>query len=234
MITQFFGRSGYTFRIKNKSTPEGYKILSLCESEYTYTFMFMSQIKPSNVSLIPNVNKIGAEVYHLVNQLPPHKAFTIFMDNYFSSINLFNFLWNNDYEACNTVRINTAKFSIILKKEKEKKDLEWDFLKSVIVDNVLSLLWIDNGPVTILTTMHIIDGDGSRINKERRNPRETSTNSSKVRSVFGILLVKFYPYQKLSMITIIIWGVWISPISCTVIIQHNLQFVGHGCLCSFG
>jgi len=92
MITQFSRRNGHTFRIKNKLTPEGYKILSLCESGYTYIFMFMSQIKPSNVSLIPNVNKIGAEVYHLINQLPSHKAFTIFMDNYFSSINLFNFL----------------------------------------------------------------------------------------------------------------------------------------------
>ena len=126
----------------------------------------MSRIKPSNVSLIPNVNKIGAEVYHLVNQLPPHKAFTIFMDNYFSSINLFNFLQNNSYGACGTVHTNTAKFPIILKKEKEKKDLEWDFLKGIIVDNVLLLLWIDNGLVTMLTTMHIIDGDRSRINKE--------------------------------------------------------------------
>lgn len=53
--------------------------------------MFISRIKPSNVDPIPNVNKIGAEVYYLVHQLPPRKAFNIFMDNYFSSINLFNF-----------------------------------------------------------------------------------------------------------------------------------------------
>jgi len=125
--------------------------------------MFILRIKPLNVSPIPNVNKIGAEVYHLVNQLPPYKAFTIFMDNYFSSINLFNFLQNNGYGACGTVHMNTAKFPIVLKKE---KDLEWDFLKGIIVDNVLSLLWIDNGPVTMLTTMHVIDGDRSRINKE--------------------------------------------------------------------
>src|ERR1044071_7761541 len=75
MIVRFSGRSGYTYHIKNKPTPEGYKIFSLCESRYTYAFMFISQIKPSNIEPIPNVNRIGAEVYHLVHQLPSCKAF---------------------------------------------------------------------------------------------------------------------------------------------------------------
>ena len=118
------------------------------------------------------------------------------MDNYFSSINLFNFLQNNGYGACGTARTNTAKFPVVLKKEKEKKDLEWDYLKGVVVDNVLSLLWIDNGPVTMLTTIHVIDGNGSRVNKERRRPRETSSNSNKVKSVFGESARKILPIPK--------------------------------------
>jgi hypothetical protein len=92
MIARFSGRSAHTFRIKNKPTPEGYKILSLCDSGYTYTFMFTSRVEKSNVDVIENVNKIGAEVYHLVGQLPSQKQFNIYMDNYFSSINLFSFL----------------------------------------------------------------------------------------------------------------------------------------------
>jgi hypothetical protein len=36
MIARFSGRSVYTVRIKNKPTPEGYKILSLCDAGYTY------------------------------------------------------------------------------------------------------------------------------------------------------------------------------------------------------
>ena len=43
------------------------------------------------------------------------------------------------------------------------------------------MLWIDNGPVTMLTTIHNID---SKVSKERRRPRETSTNSKKIKSVF--------------------------------------------------
>jgi len=157
----------------------------------------MSRIKPSNVEPIPNVNRIGAEVYHLVHQLPSRKAFNIFMDNYFSSINLFNFLRSEGYGACGTVRTNTAKFPITLKKEKERKDLKWDFLKGIAVDNVLALLWIDNNPVTMLSTIHIIEGKGSRIDKERRRPRETSTNSNKIKSVFGNSIRKVLPIPKI-------------------------------------
>jgi hypothetical protein len=197
MIARFFGRSGHTFRIKNKPTPQGYKILSLCDSGYTYTFMFMSRIKPSNVDLIPNVNRTGSEVYHLVRQLPSQKAFNIFMDNYFSSINLYNFLRNKGYGACGTVRINTAKFPITLKKEKERKDLEWDHLKGITVDNVLVILWIDNGPVTMLSTIHAIEGEESRVDKERRRPRETSTNSNKLKTVFGESVRKVLPIPKM-------------------------------------
>ncbi len=67
IIARFSGWSVHTFWIKNKPTPEGYKILSLCELGYTYIFMFISRIENSNVDAIANVNKIGVEVYHLVS-----------------------------------------------------------------------------------------------------------------------------------------------------------------------
>ncbi|CAG8849179.1 531_t:CDS:1, partial [Racocetra persica] len=60
MIARFRGRSGYTVRIKNKPTPERYKILSLCDSGYTYCFIFTSHIESNTeINPIPNVNKIG-------------------------------------------------------------------------------------------------------------------------------------------------------------------------------
>ncbi|CAG8633738.1 21905_t:CDS:2 [Dentiscutata erythropus] len=62
MIVCFSGRSAHTFRIKNKPTPEDYRILSLCESGYTYSFMFTSRIESSHVDLISNINKTGLEV----------------------------------------------------------------------------------------------------------------------------------------------------------------------------
>ena len=61
------------------------------------------------------------------------------MDNYFISINLFSYLQKKGFEVCKTVRVNTAKFPVILKKEKEKQH-EWDFLISAVVEEVLVLL----------------------------------------------------------------------------------------------
>ena len=42
MIARFSGRSIHTVQMKNKPTPEGYKIVSLCDAGYTWTFTFTS------------------------------------------------------------------------------------------------------------------------------------------------------------------------------------------------
>ena len=70
-MIRFSGRSGHTFRMKNKPTPEGYKIMSLCERGYTYTFTFESHIMTNNeVPSISGLNKIGSLVSYLATQLP--------------------------------------------------------------------------------------------------------------------------------------------------------------------
>ncbi|UZO25158.1 uncharacterized protein OCT59_017439 [Rhizophagus irregularis] len=51
-------------------------------------------------------------------------------------------------------------------------------LSGVVVDDVLAVLWMDNGPVTMLSTIHQINGDENRIERIRRRPRETSTNAT--------------------------------------------------------
>ena len=167
MIARFTGRSSHTFRIKNKLTPEGYKIFSLCDSGYTYSFLFLSRtLKNPIVNQISNLNYTSCQVYHLIKQLPLLRSFNIYMDNYFSNINLFKFLRDHNYGACGTVKTNSSKFPNSLK---VKKKLDWNTLSGVVVDQVLSVLWIDNGPVTMLSTIHEIDnGLQNRIIRERR------------------------------------------------------------------
>ena len=124
MIARFSGRSAHTVRIKNKPTPEGYKILSLCDAGYTYTFIFTSRIQNQpEVQIIPELSKIGSEVYHLVFQLPKNKAFNIYMDNYFTDIKLFKYLHKRKFEVCETVCKNSANFPQIFKVDKK---LDWD------------------------------------------------------------------------------------------------------------
>ncbi|CAB4476133.1 unnamed protein product [Rhizophagus irregularis] len=112
MIARFSGKSAHTVRIKNKSTPEGYKILSLCDAGYTYTFIFTFRIQTHpEIQQVSDLSKVGNEVYHLISQLPiEDKSFNIYMDNYFSSIKLFKYLREKKIGACGTVYTNSANF----------------------------------------------------------------------------------------------------------------------------
>jgi hypothetical protein len=196
MIIRFSGRSGHTFRIKNKPTPEGYKIMSLCEKGYTYTFTFESRIVANDkIPSIPGLNKTGSLVSYLVTQLPTNRAYNIYMDNYFTSIPLFHYLRTNGYGACGTVRVNSAMFPASLKIEKSIH-LDWNTLSGVVVNDVLAILWIDNGPVHMLTTIHGIKDDKWKIPTIRRRPRETSSNAINVRRVFGEATQKEVPIPK--------------------------------------
>src|SRR6266542_3407172 len=63
MIARFSGRSAYTIRIKNKPTLKGYKILSLCDADYIYAFIFTFRIQNQpEVQPIPSLNRVGNEV----------------------------------------------------------------------------------------------------------------------------------------------------------------------------
>jgi hypothetical protein len=166
IIARFSGRSSHTFRIKHKPTPQGYKIYSLCDAGYTYTFIFLSRtFHHPHVEKIQNLSQTSCEVWHLLKQLPKKLFFNVYMDNFFSNINLFSFLRNKNIGACGTVRTNSSKFPDILK---IKKQLEWNTLSGVVIDNVLSLLWYDNGPVTMLTTIYEINSKNHYIKRERR------------------------------------------------------------------
>jgi hypothetical protein len=160
MIVRFTGRSPHTFRLKGKPTPEGFKILALCDYGYTWTFLPTSRINTNKeVKKIDQINGTGCLVLHLVEQLPfKLKAFNIFMDNYFSSIPLFQHLRLMRIGACGTCQTNSAKFPKVLKVGKETK-LDWDTRSGVVVDDVLATLWIDNGAVTMLSTIHELIGD---------------------------------------------------------------------------
>jgi hypothetical protein len=185
MVARFSGRSAHTFRIKGKPTPEGYKILALCEHGYTYDFLFTSRVEKTPASEpVRGLNAIGNQVWQLVKSLPANRAFNVYMDNYFSSIPLFKHLRDNNIGACGTVRTNSAKFPKELKVSKNSR-LDWNTIAGKVVDDVLAVLWVDNAPVTMLTTIHRLGGEDWTMQRKRRRPRETSTNAATVRRVFG-------------------------------------------------
>lgn len=105
------------------------------------------------------------------------------MDNYFTSINLFQHLRNHNNRACGTAR-KQGGVPKELQVEKGTK-LNWDTRSGIVVGGVLVVFWQDNGPVTTMTTIHGIVGVEWMVLLKRCQPQVTSTNAVNVRAVFG-------------------------------------------------
>ena len=68
------------------------------------------------------LSKVGSQVLHLVEQLPYQRhPYNIYMDNYFTSVPLFQHLRQTNIGACETVRKIAAKFPKELKVDKGTK-----------------------------------------------------------------------------------------------------------------
>ena len=80
--------------------------------------------------------------------------------------------------------------------EDMRGDLDWNTLLGKVVENVLAILWIDNGPVTMLTTIHNI-GEEWTVTHEHHRPRKTSSNANTVYQVFGNLSRKALEIPKI-------------------------------------
>ncbi|KAG0217668.1 hypothetical protein BGW41_000527, partial [Actinomortierella wolfii] len=104
-----------------------------------------SRVAPPRIMKLPGFNLTENIVYHLVKQLPTQRPYNIYMDNYFSSVRLFQRLRDENYRACGTAR-STGGFPKELQVKKSTK-LDWDTRSGAIIGSVLAVLWQDNGPV---------------------------------------------------------------------------------------
>lgn len=135
MMVRFSGRSMHTVHMKNKLIPEGFKILSLCDSGYTYTFIPTSRVAPTQVTRVEGLTQTGNTVNHLVQRLPySWLSFNVYMDNYFSSVKLFQHLRNIGIGACGTAR-RQAGIPKELQVDKAIK-LDWDTWSGIVQDGV--------------------------------------------------------------------------------------------------
>jgi hypothetical protein len=186
MMIRFSGRSAHTHRMNLKPTPEEYKVIALAAQGYCYTFEFVSRIEGAHVPRIDGLSATGSLVAALCEQLPANaRQFNVFMDDVFSSIPLFSYLRSKGIGACGTVRSNSARYPKGMQLRGTKFKLDWNTIKTKEVGDVLVVCWIDDGAVQLLTTVHRVQGDEWFVVRNRRRPRETSTNAATVRRVFG-------------------------------------------------
>jgi hypothetical protein len=191
MMIKYYGRSFHTIKMPKKPIKQGYKMWALCEAGYLYNFMFHSRKEGiGELKKHPNLCDTQSMVFQMAKTLPRDKdqIYTIYMDNLFTSINLFRLLREAGFGACGTTRKNAsgeeypALFTIL--KEKYDKKLPWGTLTAVPVKGVLCLAWVDNNTVLALTTVHTIHEACDLITRWRRAPAPTSTNAAIARKPF--------------------------------------------------
>jgi hypothetical protein len=124
--------------MKGKPTPEGYKILALCQAGYTYSFLYTSRIKSIiGIEKITGLTMTSSAVVHLAQSFPySARSFNMYMNNHFSNIPLFKYLRGLNIGACGAVRINSSRFPEALKVNKTVK-LQWNTLTAIVVDQQL-------------------------------------------------------------------------------------------------
>jgi hypothetical protein len=138
---------------------------------------------PPNPPLNPLLDPLSAEL----TIASPVASYSIYMDNYFSSVALFNHLYTHHYGACGTARPKNGVPPLLQELKEHAKDIQWGSLYAIPVQNVLCLAWQDNNIVFSMSTLHSAD---NFVPRKRKRPGKTSTNAVIARRVFGEEIVK--------------------------------------------
>ena len=118
-MVRFYGRSPDTYKMPNKPIKQGYKIYALADAGYIWWFIWASRkqgltdtVKYKHLSLTASM------VLQTVKRLPSRHQYlyTIYMDNYFSSIPLFRLMRSSGYGACGITRPGRKEWLELLRK----------------------------------------------------------------------------------------------------------------------
>jgi hypothetical protein len=158
-------RSGIRQYMKNKPTKWGIKLWVLADSSNGYTIDFNVYIGKSQHEA-PSHNGLGYDVVmKLVN---PYlgQGYHVYFDNFFTSPKLVEDLFMNGTPSSGTCKINRAGFPKSMKDVKVwAKKLKRGSMRWARESNVLTLQWVDNRPVSLITS---IDSANDKKDVERR------------------------------------------------------------------
>lgn len=158
-MVKFKGRSSLRQYMPKKPIKRGYKIWMRCDQS---GFVCQFEIYTGKVDQLVERNLGERVVKNLCENLygRNHK---VFMDNYFSSYNLYKFLETKAIFACGTVNMSCKQMPKNLCSDKALKRGEYDW--AVSNDNIVCVKWKDRRCVHILSTM---ENATTQCNVERR------------------------------------------------------------------
>ena len=87
-IIYCFGHSTHTYTMQNKPISQGYRLYAPADHGYVWYWIWASRAK-SMAEIVEGLTKTGSMVYQLLQKLPREPGcYTVYLDNYFISINL--------------------------------------------------------------------------------------------------------------------------------------------------
>ena len=166
-LWKFYGRLKFKQYNPSKRARFGIKVYKTCQSTgdaagYTWNFkIYTSQDQGDLPASTRSVLELNED---LLDQ-----RYNIFLDNWFSSPDLFMRLRDQRTNACGTVRLNRKQMPYDLKTVKLKKRGEHAFRST---DSVLALVWKDKKDVKMLSTMQSASMEDSGKKGKSGNPIE--------------------------------------------------------------
>lgn len=141
-------RLGCVVFVRIKRARYGIKFYKLCESESGYCLNF--KVYTGQDKNIDKDFNVSETVVRDLSKLIINQGYTLYLDNWYSSPNIFQYLHQHDTNAIGTVRSNRKNMP---------KDLEATKLKKGEVatrssKGILAVKWSDRKEVYLLSTMH--------------------------------------------------------------------------------
>ena len=190
MIARFKGRSRETYRMKTKPIKCGYKFFSICDASSGYIWHMVPHGRVSNTTGIIAMFK------SLVETLPyrDDKKYVVGADNYFTYPGVLTGCRDLGVGVVGTARARPGWPPLPISSVEDNRFNTLYSMRSK--DNYLTMRWVDNNVVTMVTTIHN-PTDTKTCN--RRKPRRTATNSSHVDAVWGQhyrCMIKVWPHMR--------------------------------------
>lgn len=143
------GRLSFKIYIPSKRHRFGIKLFVLCDVLTGYILdVIVYTGSQSDYEMVENLGISGSVVKTMMNDYLG-KGHTLYVDNWYTSPALFDFLMQHNTNACGTARLNRKMMPKFQNKKMKKGDVEF-----VHSNGVLALKWKDKREIVMLSTKH--------------------------------------------------------------------------------
>jgi hypothetical protein len=175
MMKKFKGRSAQTHKMPRKPAKKGYKFYSLCCSQTGYVYDFYPSGRLENT-------KIKDAVERLLDTLPKkeHLQYCVTMDNFFTTVPVIKAHIERGLGIIGTARRRHGWPCSEMRRVDDNRFNSLYCLNEK--EGYMTMRWIDNGEVLMITNMHT---GMESVERERKRPRITNINKRNVLAIWG-------------------------------------------------